>query len=319
MERTVKDLRSRNDDLSAKLEESRQELSSLRAELEQTLESKEAEAAGIREDLEACLEKESAYEEKIRDLERRLERAQETKQEQEASLVSRIQELKEGEEELQGRIEAQEDSVSALEKKVKYATREKQSLQEDLSDKKQVLQDLQEQLALVKREKEELQRRLAELRSRFKALVADLEAQVRQKGVTIEKLRGELTVTLVEKILFDSGKANLRPEGKEVLQRLADILKEAEQKSIRVVGHTDNVPIGPFLRHKFPTNWELSAARAASVVRFLDEFLDPDKMEAVGCSFYDPVATNETPEGRAKNRRVEIMIAPRLEPSGPVP
>ncbi|MFP3927277.1 MAG: OmpA family protein, partial [Desulfobacteraceae bacterium] len=271
----------------------------------------------VREDLEACLERESAHGEKIRNLERSLERVQETKQEKETSLVSRIEKLTEGEEELRGRIQAQEETVSSMERRVESAARGKEALEEELAEKKQVLQDLQEHLSSVRREKEELQRSLADVRSRFKALVADLEEQVRQKGVTIEKLRGELTVTVVDKILFDSGRAELRHEGREVLQRLADVLKEAKQRSIRVVGHTDNVPIGPFLRHKFPTNWELSAARAASVVRFLDRYLDPDRMEAVGCSFYDAVTSNETPEGRAKNRRVEIMIAPRLEPSGP--
>ena len=82
-----------------------------------------------------------------------------------------------------------------------------------------------------------------------------------------------------------------------------------------VVGHTDNVPITSEYRSKFPTNWELSAARAAQVVRYFQRVngLDPKNMEAVGRSFYDPVADNDSKEGRAQNRRVNIIIAPRLE------
>ena len=86
-------------------------------------------------------------------------------------------------------------------------------------------------------------------------------------------------------------------------------------KLIRVVGHTDDIPILPKYHYKFPSNWELSAARAASVVNYLqkDLGLDPTNLEAVGRSFYDPIASNETNEGRAQNRRVNIIIAPMIE------
>jgi len=85
-----------------------------------------------------------------------------------------------------------------------------------------------------------------------------------------------------------------------------------------VTGHTDPIPIRPEFMVKFPSNWELSAARAASVVRYFQEKieLDPKEMEAVGRSFYHPEASNDTKEGRAKNRRVEILIAPQMEVKG---
>lgn len=217
-------------------------------------------------------------------------------------------------------METKEAELTKIQEKLEACLNKESGYAEKISDLERKLEREQEEKASLEARIQELKenkKKLAELRSRFKDLVADLKAQVRQKGVTIERLQDKLTVNVVDRILFDSGKVELRPEGKELLQRLVDVLKKTKQKGIQVVGHTDNVPINDSLRNKFPTNWELSTARATSVVRFLDRFLDPDRMEAVGCSFYDPVATNDTPEGRAKNRRVEIIIAPCLEPFGP--
>ena len=119
----------------------------------------------------------------------------------------------------------------------------------------------------------------------------------------------------MDRILFDFGKASISPEGEEVLHHVGKILKEVEDRKIRVVGHTDDRPIHPGYRYKFPSNWELSSARASAVIHYFQEELglDPTRLEAVGRSFYDPVVTNQTPEGRARNRRVEIIIAPELE------
>ena len=116
-----------------------------------------------------------------------------------------------------------------------------------------------------------------------------------------------MTVKLNDKILFASGSATLGKEGKEALGKVADAFKNLNGKVIRVEGHTDNLPIGT---EAFPTNWELSAGRAIAVVRFLQERgVDPTKLAAAGYSQFQPVATNETPEGRSLNRRIEIVLA----------
>ena len=152
-------------------------------------------------------------------------------------------------------------------------------------------------------------------RSTQDTLVASLKEQVQKQEVTIKEIREGLSVTLVDRILFDSGKATLKPGGEKILGKIGETLKNIQDKRIRVVGHTDNVSIRQDFRYKFPTNWELSAARAATVVRYFQEKtgLKPDDLEAVGRSFFQPLASNDTKEGRDQNRRVEIIIAPKLE------
>ena len=97
-----------------------------------------------------------------------------------------------------------------------------------------------------------------------------------------------------------------------MLLRVGNILKNAQGKAVRVEGHTDNVRIGGNLRTRFPTNWELSAARATNVVRFLEDKvgMDPKRLEAAGLAENRPVAANDTREGRAQNRRIEIYLLP---------
>jgi chemotaxis protein MotB len=118
-----------------------------------------------------------------------------------------------------------------------------------------------------------------------------------------------LAVDLAEQIFFDSGRATLKAGGKDVLKKVGEALKGYENKIIRVVGHTDNVPVAKSLQSTFPTNWELSVARATNVVRFLQDVgIPPERMVPSGRGEYDPVASNDTAEGRQKNRRIEIML-----------
>lgn len=147
------------------------------------------------------------------------------------------------------------------------------------------------------------------------ALVAGLKEQIQKAEVTIKEIKEGLSLTLVDKILFDFGKATLKPEGEKILAKVGETLKNIKDKRIRVVGHTDNVPIRQDFEYKFPSNWELSAARASTVVRYFQEKtgLKPEDMEAVGRASYRPVASHDTKEGRDQNRRVEIIIAPKLE------
>jgi len=119
-------------------------------------------------------------------------------------------------------------------------------------------------------------------------------------------------VDVVDKILFDSGRAEVKPEGLDVLKRVVEILITVTDKIIRVEGHTDNVPIAGTLAKRYPTNWELSAARAINITRYLEkEGLDPALLSAAAFGEYQPVADNETPEGRAKNRRIAIILLPK--------
>jgi chemotaxis protein MotB len=143
----------------------------------------------------------------------------------------------------------------------------------------------------------------------YENLLESMKSEISKGEVTISELKGKLTVNMVDSVLFDSGKAEVKPEGLVVLQKVIDILKGIKDKSIRIEGHTDNVPIGGALARKYPTNWELSAARALNVARYLQQQgVDPAHLAAIAYGEYKPVAPNDSDEGRAKNRRIEIVL-----------
>lgn len=121
----------------------------------------------------------------------------------------------------------------------------------------------------------------------------------------------ELTIRLADKILFDPGQSDIMAAGQTILKNIADLLNnELKDYEIRVEGHTDNVPIGQVLKQRYPSNWELSAARASTAVVFLSEQgnVDPRRLMAVGRADTEPVAENDTPENKARNRRIDIVI-----------
>ena len=140
----------------------------------------------------------------------------------------------------------------------------------------------------------------------------NLREQIAAQDIVIEEMEGKLKVTLVDKILFDTGSDRINEAGRNALRQIAQSMKGSESQEIVVEGHTDDVPIGPALADRFPTNWELSAARAVAVVRFLEEKtgLDPELLSACAYSFHRPLASNETESGRRKNRRIELILAP---------
>jgi len=144
----------------------------------------------------------------------------------------------------------------------------------------------------------------------YEDLLERMKSEISKGDVTISELKGKLTVNLVDSVLFDSGKAEVKPNGLVVLQKVIDILKGIEDKSIRIEGHTDNVQIVGALTRRYATNWELSAARAINVARYLQlQGVNPALLAAVAYGEYKPVAGNDTDEGRAKNRRIEIVLA----------
>jgi chemotaxis protein MotB len=152
--------------------------------------------------------------------------------------------------------------------------------------------------------------RLAEVQSTYDELVGKLEQEIERGEVRISELKGKLTVNVVDKILFDSGKADLKPAGIKVLQQIGDILNSAVDKNIQVEGHTDNVPISGGLAARYPSNWELSTARATTVLHFLQDKVgvSGERLSAVGYGEYQPISSNATAEGRAENRRIQIVL-----------
>lgn len=143
----------------------------------------------------------------------------------------------------------------------------------------------------------------------YQALDAQLQQEIKADQVRIKELQGRLTVTLVDEIVFSSGSAQMNAKGRETLEKIVGTLQSVTDKRIVVRGYTDNEPIGPGLRERYPTNWELSTARSSDVVRFLQaKGIDPKRLEASGFSEYQPVASNSTPAGRKENRRIEIVL-----------
>jgi chemotaxis protein MotB len=137
-----------------------------------------------------------------------------------------------------------------------------------------------------------------------------LKEQLSAQNITLEEIDGRLKMIFVDRILFDSGSAEIQEEGKQLLLSIAETLRRQQEALIVIEGHTDNLPIAPAARKRFSSNWELSAARASAVARFLAETagLDPHRLVASGFSRYRPLTSNDTAEGRQQNRRIEIFF-----------
>lgn len=177
------------------------------------------------------------------------------------------------------------------------------------AEKNRQITSLQEEKAELEKQKAELETASQQSQTQYDALVKQLSAEVQKGELQVRQYQNMLSVDVAEQIFFDSGRAALKDSGKEVLKKVGEALKSYDKKIIRVVGHTDNVPLARSIQKIFPTNWELSVARATNVVRYLQEVgIPPERMVASGRGEYSPVASNDTAEGRQKNRRIEIML-----------
>jgi chemotaxis protein MotB len=201
---------------------------------------------------------------------------------------------------LQAQVKGLAADVTSLKKENEMTRMEKDALQAKVDELSQ------------KAEKAE---KLEKATQTYQDLQKKLEKEIQEGQVQIKEMKDRLTVTMVDQILFPSGSAEVGKKGKAVLDKVVTILKDVKGKRIEVDGHTDNVPIVSVLKKRFPTNWELSTARATEVVRYLQEEggLDPQRLSAAGFGEYMPVASNDTEEGKHKNRRIEIVLLPLLK------
>jgi len=171
---------------------------------------------------------------------------------------------------------------------------------------RQALDDAKVRLEELRRAQEAAQKRadlLKNLINKFKKMIesGDLKVVLRD---------GRMVLQLRNDVLFDSAKTDVKPAGKDALKDVASVLVTLTDRKLQVVGHTDDVPIQT---ERFPSNWELSAGRAIAVVKFLaTQGVKPELLSAAGYSQYDAVSANDTDEGRAKNRRIEIVLQPNL-------
>jgi chemotaxis protein MotB len=145
-----------------------------------------------------------------------------------------------------------------------------------------------------------------------KTIETSLKDEIAAQEIELVEMKDTLKVVFIDKILFDSGSIDINQKGKKLLLVVAESIRGHKDQNVLVEGHTDNRPLGPTLKERFPSNWELSTARAAAVVRFLQEEgrVQPERLSARGYSFYRPLVPNDTEEGRHQNRRIEIILGP---------
>jgi chemotaxis protein MotB len=243
-----------------------------------------------------------------------------------AALQAERQALQKQRAELQQQIQALESQRSGLEEQKSLLERESVALQTQvgllgqqrasLDQEKTSLErrqgELQKQIQALEQQKTQLLAASQQTQTQYDALVRNLKDEVRKGQLQVRQYKDMLTVDVTEQLFFDSGQATLKDSGKEVLKKVGDTLKSYDDKVIRIIGHTDNVPIAKALQKLYPSNWELSVARATTVVRYLQEVgIPPERLIASGRAEYAPVAANDSAEGRKKNRRIEITLIDR--------
>ena len=228
------------------------------------------------------------------------------------TLSKRYAALEKEHEGLKAELAATKQQKDKLAAELAYATGQWDKTQQDRDAERKRAAELEKENIRLAKAKEEQVKKVS---STYDDLLEKMKTEIERGQITISELKGKLSVNMVDSILFDSGKAEVKKGGEEILDKVVSILKDVEDKAIRIEGHTDNVLISPSLAKRYPTNWELSAARAINVTRFLQQQgIGTDRLSAVAYGEWKPVGDNATPDGRAKNRRIEINLVDRDQP-----
>jgi chemotaxis protein MotB len=187
-----------------------------------------------------------------------------------------------------------------------------QRLEKMEADKSDLL-TLKNELSLQVQAKDE---EIAKLQGTYQELEQKMQEEIKKGDIRLSQVGGRIKVDLVDKILFDQGDSLLTSGGDGVLSRVGAILANVKDKKIQVSGHTDDIPISDKLKDKYPTNWDLAAARAINVVRYLEEKAKVPGKNLVVAAYgpYEPISSNRTVTGRARNRRIEIVLTPAIAP-----
>jgi chemotaxis protein MotB len=213
-----------------------------------------------------------------------------------------------------------QSSLSAEQQRTKELSAENKSYQDKIAELETELQQLNAQLEDLAQKQGMTAKELAELRAEkakrekelkvYKDLFARLKALVDAGTIEVVFRKGRMTVKLSNAILFDSGKARLRPEGEAAVAQIVPALKSVGEREFLVAGHTDNVPIKTA---RYKSNWELSTARAVTMVNeMIEDGYPAGRLGAAGFAEFDPVASNDDPDGKEQNRRIEIILMPNL-------
>ncbi|HZA13851.1 MAG TPA: OmpA family protein [Myxococcaceae bacterium] len=214
-----------------------------------------------------------------------------------------------------GRADGARREMSDLNVKLAEAEAARRGLEERVKGLESDKATLSQSMTALADDLEQKEAELARLKATYDSLEERMQAEIKKGEIRLTQDEGRIKVDLVDKVLFDSGQAELSPRGVEVLSRIAGVLSKIDDKQIQVAGHTDDAQIVNELKQTFPTNWELSAARAVNVVRFLAEKggVPAKRLVAAGHGQFLPVASNSSPQGRAQNRRIEILLTPVLK------
>lgn len=306
------------------LGETREQLEKLREEnskLKRTEASVRKERDRLEKDLGRTVKEREILDLKVEELDRRLKASREevvklgnrastlkeeltdnrgTMSSQIAELMARAGRLQEENAQLIERLDRQTGKLAESESRVK-------DLSIAVEEQERVIRDLDARLT-------EKQRKLRNLTKTRESLMAELKEEIRQGQIEVNQISDGLNIKVMNRLLFSSGSAVMNKQGAGLMDRMAKILKGVEDRRIMVEGHTDNVAISQSLADIYPTNWELSAARAITVVKhFQKAGLDPTRLGVCGFGEHRPVAPNDTAEQRARNRRIEIVLLP-IEP-----
>lgn len=201
---------------------------------------------------------------------------------------------------LQAKVDKLNSDIASLRKNISSLSTEKGQTEEELQREQLRLRQLQNLLAQQRSQSKLLKDKMSEALKGFNS-----------NDLSVLQKNGKVYVSLSENLLFPSGSAVVNPKGVDALSKLAAVLNLNGDVAVNIEGHADSIPI----RGRYKDNWELSTARSAAIVRILvnNYKVDPVRVIASGHSYFDPIDSNTTAEGRAKNRRTEIILSPNLE------
>lgn len=215
---------------------------------------------------------------------------------------------------LQGQLADSQAGRQHLEDQTRALAAQNEQLAARLRSLGQNVEQLQGNLGETQQALEQLRERERQAQARlaiFRNLLQRFNDLIRSGRLRVRIVRNRMVVELPEGILFDSGKADLKDEGKLALTEVANVLRDIKERDFQVAGHTDNVPIRT---HRFRSNWDLSAARSVNVAQFIiDKGVESNRLSVAGYADTQPVAPNDTAGGRQQNRRIEIVLVPNLD------